>query len=209
MTNVVVIVAHSVERDGTVKLLTMDPRIHVVGRAENVESAMLDIRRKHPEVVLVEFHLPGISGAQAIIKIREAQPTARVVVLSEYDTEPIMLAAFGAGAKGFVVKQSSPSLLRHAVHATAGGGTYVDPLLARKLVELATKGKRAKGPHGLTLQQMRVLEHLARGMTNRQIAEQLGLGTETVKSHVRAIMTKLDIRGRAKLAAEAKKRGLA
>jgi DNA-binding NarL/FixJ family response regulator len=120
-----------------------------------------------------------------------------------------MLRAFAAGAKGFLVKESDPEVLRQALRMVAAGNTFVDPQVAGKLVAVATKGRRARGPYGLTLQEMRVLELLPKGLSNREIGTELSVSVETVKTHVRNAMRKLQVGDRAEAAAIAIREGLA
>jgi DNA-binding NarL/FixJ family response regulator len=208
-----VVVSDPVERNGVAACLEAD-HVRLAGLVPTAEKALVRLRPDGqdradiPQVVLMDFRMHGLSGGTAVTAVREAAPGARVVVLSEHATAPVMLAVFGAGAHGLVIKDSDPTRLGEAVHAVVDGGIYVDPKVAPSLVELAKQGSRAKGPYGLTHQQLRVLEHLAEGMTNRQIAEQLVLGVETIKSHVRQIMIKVGVHNRAELARRAIEEGL-
>ncbi|MGH3441885.1 MAG: LuxR C-terminal-related transcriptional regulator, partial [Nitriliruptorales bacterium] len=141
-------------------------------------------------------------------RIRERLPRARAIALSSESAERLVIAAFVAGAHGFLVEPASPGLVRQAVLIAVRGGTFVDPRAARGLVDLALAGQRSHGPFGLTVQQLRVLERLPQGLTNREIAEQLGLSDHTVKSHVREILRKLDAADRVEATVIARRRGL-
>ena len=137
------------------------------------------------------------------------QPQLRVVVLNTFNHEHTLLAAFAAGAKGFAIKESSPKALRLAVRTVAEGGTYIDPRSAGKLVALAAAGRAARGPFGLTLQEMRVLELLPRGVTNRDLGLRLHVSEATVKTHLHHAMRKLNAHNRAEATAIALREGLA
>ena len=119
-----------------------------------------------------------------------------------------MLSAFAAGARGFMVKDSDSALIRLAVRSVAQGGTFVDPRVAGKLVALAAKGTPARGPFGLSYQELRVLRFLPLGYSNREIGAELGISQETVKTHVRNTLRKLGVPDRAKAAAVAQREGL-
>jgi two-component system NarL family response regulator len=108
-----------------------------------------------------------------------------------------------------VLKESEPSVLRQAVRQVANGETYADPRIAAKLVAFATKGRRTKGPFDLTLQEMRVLEKLPKGLTNRQIGGELGISEDTVKTHLSNALRKIKAKDRAEAAAFAVREGLA
>jgi DNA-binding NarL/FixJ family response regulator len=150
-----------------------------------------------------------MSGTEACERLVATLPGTRVVVLTSFPNEGVMMNAFSAGARGFVLKESESIVLRQAVRTVADGGTYADPRVAAKLVALATKGKRAKGPFDLTLQEMRILEQLPRGLTNQEIGEELGISQHTVKTHLRHAMQKLKAKDRAEAAAIALREGLA
>lgn len=112
------------------------------------------------------------------------------------------------GAHGLLVEPVSPRLVRQAVLVAVRGGTFVDPRVARDLVDLALTGQRSHGPYGLTVQQLRVLERLPQGLTNREIGDQLGVSDHTVKGHVREILRKLDAADRVEATVIARRRGL-
>lgn len=204
---VLVVVGDDVERDGVAVSLA-EQGLRSLADVATVEDALVRLDPDDDPIVLMDWRVPGLSGAAGLTALRETVPHARIVVLSDNATAPLMLAVFGAGAHGLVVKDSEPAVLGQAVRAVADGGIFVDPQAAPGLVELASKGGRAKGPYGLTRQQLRVLEFLAEGMTNRAIAEELVLSAETIKSHVRVIMAKVGVHNRAELARRATEEGL-
>jgi DNA-binding NarL/FixJ family response regulator len=157
----------------------------------------------------MDVRLPGASGIEACTDLATRVPGARVVMLTSFPNEGVMMSAFAAGARGFVLKESEPPVIRQAVRTVADGDTFADPKIAGKLVALATGGRRAKGPFDLTVQEMRVLELLPRGLTNHEIGDRLGIGENTVKTHLRNLMRKLDARDRVEAAAIALREGLA
>jgi DNA-binding NarL/FixJ family response regulator len=201
---------HPVVREGVAAVLTRDGDIRILAEAASAEGAIAEVVRHKPNVLMIDVRLGGeLDGIDACARLATECPSTSTVVLTRFAHESVMLRAFSAGAKGFLIKQSEPDILRQAVRMIAKGGTFVDPKIASKLVTMATKGRRAKGPHGLTLMEMRVLELLPKGLTNREIAEELDLSPETVKTHLRHAMQKLRVHDRAEAAAIAIREGLA
>ena len=200
---------HAVVREGLTTVMRDEPDFLVVGQAGSGEQALREVEKSRPDVVLIDQRLPGISGTQACEQIVKRVPGTRVIILSSFPHEGSMLAAFSAGARGFLLKESEPSVFRYAVRTVASGGTFTDPHVAGRLVALATNRRRVKGPYGLSVQEMRVVEMLPRGMTNREIAGELGLSPDTIKTHLRNAMRKMGAKDRVEAAGIALKEGLA
>jgi DNA-binding NarL/FixJ family response regulator len=210
MTRIMVVDDHPVVREGIVAALSADDDFEVTADAASSEEALQLARSVDPDVVVLDMRLGAADGgAQLCADLRDALPRVRVVVFTSYPSELTMLDAFRAGATGFLVKDSDVNLLRQAVRTVADGGTFVDSRVASKLVDVATKGRRAKGPFNLTMQEMRVLALLPRGLSNRQIGAELGLSEQTVKSHLQHAMAKLRVHDRTEAAAIAIREGLA
>ncbi len=209
MIRVLIVDDHPVVREGIVAILGDDPDIQVCGQASSGEEALELVEDTRPDVVVMDSRLPGISGAEACLRIANRLPSARVIIVTSFPNEGAMMAAFEARARGFLLKGSEPAVIRQAVRTVADGGTYTDPRLAARLVALASRGRRAKGPFDLTLQEMRVVELLPRGMTNRELGKALGVSEHTIKTHLYNAMHKLGAKDRAEAAAIALREGLA
>lgn len=207
--NIVLADDHPVVREGLATVLTKDDGFRIVAQASTAEDAVEHVVRLEPHVLMIDVRMGDLDGIDACARVISQVPTTRVLVLTRFAHESVMIRAFAAGAKGFLIKESDPEVLRQAVRVVAEGGTYVDPKIAGKLVDVATKGRRAKGPYGLTLMEMRVLEHLPKGLSNREIGAELGVTHETVKTHVRNILQKLQVHDRAEASAIAIREGLA
>jgi len=147
-------------------------------------------------------------GLRACRWLREHHPQIRAVAVIGRRSEGGMVAAFAAGARGVVAAGGDGASLPTAVRTVADGGMYVDPQMAEGLVHLALRGQRETGPFGLSMQELRVLERLPRGLTNREIGVELAISEHTVKSHVRSILRKLAASDRAEAAAIALRHGL-
>ena len=209
MIDVLVADDHPVVREGVTSILAADPELRVVGDAGSGEEALRRATATHPDVLVIDVRLPGMSGVEVCTVLQERNPRIRTVVLTAFPGDGVLMEALAAGARGFVLKESGPAVLRDAVHAVARGDTYVDPRVTAKLVALLTRGRRAKGPFGLTVQELRVVALLPRGLTNRQIGDQLGVSEATIKSHLYSAMRKLHASNRAQVVAVAEREGLA
>lgn len=209
MIRILVVDDHPVVREGLVSVLGVEADLAVVGQAGTAPDAVAAAVRLQPDVIVMDVRLPGATGIDTCVELAARVPATRVIVLTSYPNDGVMMSAFAAGAQGFVLKKSEPAIIRDAVRTVAGGATFADPNVAGKLIALASRGRRAKGPFDLTLQEMRVLELLPRGLTNHEIGDRLGIGENTVKTHLRNLMRKLQARDRVEAAAIALREGLA
>ncbi|MFN2544569.1 MAG: LuxR C-terminal-related transcriptional regulator [Actinomycetota bacterium] len=205
---VVITYGTGLEHQGILALLAADPSIDVGPAAERLDDAERRVVEEDADVLVVDARMlrPGASGGLGVISAR--RPALAVLILGEARDEDAILGAFDMGAKGYVLKTSARDQLGHAVRALAGGGVFIDPAVAGVVTAIAA-GRRVPGPFGLTPQEIRVLRHLPRGMTNREIAAQLRVSEETIKTHVRSILRKLGASDRARAAAIALQEGIA
>jgi two-component system response regulator DevR len=208
VTRVIVVDEHDVLAATVATVLSDDPTITVAATMRSLCEVRDACWPQAPDVVLVGQRLADSSGVDACAALRRHSPSSRTVALLSFPREQPALAAFAAGAAGVVVKEVRPAVLRQAVHAVAAGGMFIDPLVAGRIVGLALKTQRRRGPFGLTLAELRVLERLPTGLTNREIGVDLGVAESTVKTHVTAILRKLDVADRASAAARARREGL-
>lgn len=209
MIRVLIVDGQPVVREGLISILASDPGLLVCGQAGTAPEAVAEAVRLSPHVVVLDGRIPGATGVELCAELAARAPSARVVMLTSFPNDGVMVNAFSAGARGFVLKESDPAVIRQAVRSVAEGVTFADPKVADKLVALATRGRRAKGPFDLTLQEMRVLELLPLGLTNHEIGDRLGIGENTVKTHLRNLMRKLNARDRVEATAIALREGLA
>lgn len=209
MIRILLVDDHPIVREGLAAVLADEPDFSIAGQAESGEQALREASRIRPDITVMDVRLPGISGIETCEKLLARQPSVRVLMLTSFPNEGAVVRAFAAGARGFVLKESESTILREAVRAVAAGETYADPRVAAKLAAFASNRRRAKGPHGLSLQEMRVLEKLPRGLSNEEIGHELGISVHTVKSHIRNLRYKLKAKDRAEAAAIALKEGLA
>ena len=193
MTRVLIADDHRLMREGTAALLAADPRVEVAGLACDGREAVELAVRLVPDVVLLDLGMPGVGGIEACAAIRARVPSARVLILTVSEDELDLKAALRVGAAGYLLKDIPPAEL---VEAVLGGQPG--------LPELASQGRDE-----LSVREREVLELLAHGLRNREIAEQLVLSEATVKTHVRHVLEKLRLRNRAEAAAFAAGHGRA
>jgi DNA-binding NarL/FixJ family response regulator len=193
---------HPVVRVGVGAIVTGAEAIAVVGEAGGAEEALRAIPRARPHVCLVEVRLPDTSGIQLCAQITRRHPEVHTIMLSAQGDALTVDAAFEAGARGFVLKTSEPSIIVEAIAAVASGEVVLDPDLETRFgSSFGGSRKLAKGPFDLTPQELRVLDYLPRGLTNKEIGDELGIAEDTVKTHIRRILFKLKARHRAEAVA--------
>jgi NarL family two-component system response regulator LiaR len=179
------------------------PDLKVVGIAASGEELLRQIHAWKPQVVLQDLLMPGgMDGVETIRRISECAPSVKVVALTASTDEARMMGALRAGAAGYVRKDAEPEVLLAAVRAVARGKTYIDPSVSRQIL-------RATAPNDdLTPREIEVLRQLALGRSNKEIADALSIGDETVKTHVGNVFAKLQVENRAQAVVQALKRGL-
>lgn len=209
MIRVLVVDDHPLMREGLTATLADEPDIEVVGEAGNAEDGLELAGSEQPDVVVVDVKLPGRSGVDLIAHLRRCWPLQRALAMTGSPTNRVMEDVFDAGADGFVVKTADAAVLLGAIRAVADGGTWIDPSVAPRMVAAWSRQRRRRaGPHGLTEREQRVLEQLTRGLTNREIGQELHITPHTVKSHLRNAMRKLGAHDRTEAAAIAIEEGL-
>ena len=195
----VIVDDHAVVRAGIRALLESQPDLTVVGEAADTTSAQDIVSDTKPDVVLMDLNLAhGGDGADTTATLLAAPNPPRVLVLTTYDTESDILAAIDAGAAGYLLKDAPPADVFDAIRRTANGETVLSPAVAATLVKRTT----SPGPV-LTEREVAIVEFLAQGLGNRQIAKELMVSQATIKSHLTHIYTKLDVDTRAGAVARA------
>ncbi|WP_139415854.1 response regulator [Agromyces laixinhei] len=221
---VLVVDDQSLVRGGFRTILDSEEGIEVIGEAANGEEAIAAVAALAPDVVCMDVQMPGMDGLEATRRITADEAAdAAVLVLTTFNREDYLFAALEAGASGFLLKNSSPEQLIEAVQVVARGDALLSPDVTRRVIEAATGASagraaagRAAGGHrtadraaiagdriddtveldSLTEREREVLEHLAAGISNAEIAERLWVGESTVKTHVSKVLMKLGLRDR-------------
>jgi two-component system, NarL family, response regulator LiaR len=195
---------HEMVRTGLRTFLELQEGMRVVGEAGTAEQALALIPRLRPDLVLMDLNLPGMPGVEAIRRIRADHPEVRVVALTSYSGEDSVLPAIRAGVSGYLLKDVGPAELAQALRSAHRGGSPLHPQVAATV--LARVAEPAKDP--LTPRESEVLRLVARGLSNRLIARELALSEKTVKAHLSAIFTKLNVTDRTQAALYAVRTGL-
>jgi NarL family two-component system response regulator LiaR len=198
---------HRVVRRGLRSFLEAFPDIAVVGEASSGEEVLEKIEVWLPDVVIMDLLMPGgIDGIATTRRVRSITPHTQVVVLTAYTDDARVIGALRAGAIGYVRKDADPEILLAAVRAAARGQSMLDPGIAGSVLEDLASSIKLKDD--LTERETEVLRLLAHGRTNREIAEELVIGAETVKTHVGNILAKLHLAHRTQAVVQALKQGL-
>lgn len=202
---ILVVDDHAIVREGLRLLLKFDEQLEVVGEASNGRDALIQARKLLPDVVLMDLLMPVMDGITATAKIREELPSVEVVALTSVLEDASVTGAIRAGAIGYLLKDTDGKELRRAIKAAASGQVQLSPEAARRLMN---EIQEPRGHKDLTDRELDVLCLLAQGLPNRAIAEALGIGNETVKTHVSRILAKLETRSRTEAALYAWREGL-
>ncbi len=204
---------HAVIRQGLRMLLESRSELEVVGDCENGREALLAVERLNPDVVLMDVVMPGLNGIEATRQIRKACPGTRVVILSGFVDEEQITGALRSGASGYLVKNSDVSELVLAIQTVSRGNQYYSAALSAgfDIPELQLQARMPEphtGVDTLTAREREVLQLIAEGNTNQQIADELVVSVKTVEAHKSHIMQKLKAKSRTDLIRYALKRGI-
>jgi len=198
-------------REGLEMLLGLDQDIEVVATAENGFDALKLVEQHAPHLVLMDLKMPVMNGIEATREIRRKHPQVKVLVLTTYDHDDWLFDAIRAGASGYLLKDAKREEIIRAIKGTLDGKTYLDPKIAGKVMDNVISDRKIASSRlreALTDREWDVLSELAKGFTNSEIAEHLHLSEGTVRNHVSAILTKLNLTDRTQAAILAVKHGL-
>ncbi|MFN8490261.1 MAG: response regulator transcription factor [Caldilineaceae bacterium] len=200
---------HNVVRGGIRALIESEGDIRVVDEAADGVEAVIKARTLNPDVILIDLQMPRKTGVEAIEEIKQANPEARILVLTSYSDDEIVFAAIKAGALGYLLKESSTQELIQAIHDVHNGESSLHPVIARKLIrELNRPSALPPSDEALTEREVEVLILVARGLPNQDIAQSLVISERTVRTHVSNILSKLHLANRTQAALYALKEGL-
>ncbi len=192
---------HAIFRQGLATIINRDPEMNVIAQAEDGEQAIALFEEHQPDVTLMDLRMPEVEGVAAIAAICAIAKSARIIVLTTYDSDEDIYRGLQAGAKGYLLKETEPDELLNAIRTVHRGQQYIPPDVGAKLAQ------RLSNPE-LSERELEVLRLLAQGMSNADIATALGIGEGTVKSHVNRILNKLDVSDRTQAVIVAVKRGI-
>ncbi|HEY7414637.1 MAG TPA: response regulator transcription factor [Ktedonobacteraceae bacterium] len=211
---------HAILRDGLRALIEMAGDMVVVGEAQTGREAIAEAERLRPDVALLDITMPELDGVEACLRIRQQVPGVRILILTMHEADDYFFRALRAGAAGYILKRTAAEDVLAAIRAVARGESFLSPGVARALVSdytrrLAPAGSQPEQPSNfedsyalLSAREREVLQLVAEGSTNQEIADRLYLSIKTVQSHRAAVMEKLGLRDLAHLVRYAVRRGL-
>jgi DNA-binding NarL/FixJ family response regulator len=198
-----------VVREGLTLMLGLLDGIEPVGAAADGEEALAMVAAEQPDVVLMDLRMPRLDGIEATRRLAATHPRVGVVALTTYADDETVVQALQAGARGYLTKDAGAEQIRSAVERVAAGEAAIDPAVQRQLITAVTRGEAppcpdgAELPDGLTPREAEVLELIAAGLSNGEIADRLVVSGATVKSHVNHLFAKIGARDRAQAVAYA------
>jgi DNA-binding NarL/FixJ family response regulator len=190
---------HAVVREGLRAVLGAAAGVVVVGDAGDEESGIELVGRRRPDLVLIEPRMPGMGGVEAARRIAARHPGTRVAMFTAHADQDLLWEALEAGARGFILKDTESPALVAAIRQLLAGEIFVDPRLAPEFLAPEPAPRPVEGP--LSSREREVLQMLADGLSNREVSERLVVSAETVKTHVKNILVKLEADGRAQAVA--------
>jgi NarL family two-component system response regulator LiaR len=205
---VLVVDDHAVVREGLRAFLELQDSIEVVGEAGDGHEAVEQATRLVPDVVLMDLVMPRLDGLEAMRALRASLPGVRVIVLTSFLDDAMLLPALRAGAAGYLLKNAQPHEIARAVRAAHAGEALLDPVVAARVVEALAAEGREEPIDRLTPREREVVILIGRGFPNKLIARELGLSEKTVKAHVGRVLAKLGVTDRTQAAVLAVRAGL-
>lgn len=201
---------HPLVRQGIRTMLDASTEVDVVAEASNGEELIELVSMHHPDVVVVDIRMPEMDGLEAVRRIRRDHPDVRALMLTVHDEDAYVHEAIKAGASGYLLKTVSEEELVKGINAVAAGKAMLHPVITRQLIDEFAEMSRgdSKPPQELSKREQDVLQLLAYGKSNKEIARALGIGAQTVKTHVSHIFTKLGAADRTGAVALALRKGM-
>ncbi len=182
---------HAVVRKGLAMVLRLEPDLEVVGEAENGRVGLERARQLRPDIVLVDMVMPEMDGQAMALALRKSVPDVKIMVLSGTEVDERVFDLIAAGVEGYVLKEIEPAELVRAIHAVMRGEAYLHPAVLKKVLGRMQGRPAVPAPAALTARELEVLEWMASPNTYRQIARQLNVSEETIRSHAKSILDKL------------------
>ncbi len=204
---------HAIVRQGLKMFLELTDDFEIVGEGETGEDAVRLAAELRPDIILLDLAMPGMNGIEAARSILQADPEARIMILTSFSDNDDVFAAIRAGAKGYLLKDVPPEELAQSLREVYQGNVQLHPEIAQKLMEgikepAESKGDRDPRIEALTPRELDVLLQIGRGLSNREIAAELSISHKTVKTHVSNLLGKLQLNDRTQAAIFAIKQGL-
>jgi two-component system response regulator DegU len=195
---------HAMFREGIKQILELEKDIKVIALAENGEEAISKAIQFIPDVILMDINMPKLNGIEALKKLGEMEYPAKVVMLTIHEDGEYLFKSLNEGAKGYILKDAKPEVLIDAIRTVANNEAYIQPNMTQELVKefnkMTQRDRLIKTEKNLTVREIEVLELIAEGLLNKEIAAKLYISEKTVKNHVSNIFKKLDVSDRTQAA---------
>lgn len=202
--NILIADDHTMVRQGLKQILELEKDISVVAMASNGNEAVILAKEHKPDIILMDINMPGINGLQAIKEIKQYMIPCRIIVLTIHEDREYLFKTLQMGAEGYVLKDAEPAVLIEAIRSVYKGQSFIQPNMTRELVKefnrVTLHEKDKSEDNNLTSREIQVLELIAEGMINKEIAKKLYISEKTVKNHVSNIFKKLDVSDRTQAA---------
>jgi DNA-binding NarL/FixJ family response regulator len=200
---------HPVVREGIGAMLKREADFKIVGEASNGAEAVKKARELLPDVILMDLRMPEMDGVEAITRIKEATPDIKFIILTTYSDDEYIFKGIAAGARAYLLKDAPRDELFKAIRAVSRGESLIQPVVASRILDKLAELSR-KGPAAETLsdREIEVLNLMAKGVSNKDIADQLSITQSTVKTHITSIFQKLNVTTRTEAVTTALKRGI-
>ncbi len=211
MIRLLVVDDHPIFRHGLISVLQQCPEFEVVGQATNGVEAVAEASKLQPDIIIMDIRMPGGNGVEATIALQQRLSQVKVLILTVSDREDDLFTAIKAGAKGYLLKSVGLRELIDSIRLVASGEAIVSPSMAARLLEefkQSGRNRASKDTRGLSPREKEVLQLIAQGGSNKEIADNLFISETTVKAHLRSILEKLHVRNRAEAVALAMTNGL-
>jgi DNA-binding NarL/FixJ family response regulator len=200
---------HPVVREGIGSMLKREPDFRIVGEALNGLDAIEKARLLTPDVILMDLRMPELDGVEAIKRIKEEMPETKFIILTTYSDDEYIFKGIAAGARAYLLKDAPRAELFKAIRAVSTGESLIQPVIASRVLDkLAELSKKTPASETLSEREIEVLELMAKGVSNKDIGEQLSITQSTVKTHITSIFQKLNVATRTEAVTTALKRGI-
>jgi NarL family two-component system response regulator LiaR len=208
--SVLIVDDHTVVRDGLQALISAEPSMHVVAAVGDGIEAVKFVKKLNPDVILMDLVMPHMDGIQATIEIKKDNPDARILILTSFAEDHQVFAAIKSGATGYLMKDSSSEELIRAIRDIYKNKPVLQPEVAKRLMlDIRTQDDQASKDNALTVREIEILEQVALGKTNQEIADVLFVSERTVRTHITNILAKLGLSNRTQAALYALREGIA
>ncbi|MCX6004237.1 MAG: response regulator transcription factor [Chloroflexi bacterium] len=206
---IVIVDDHPVVREGIGSMLKREPDFKIVGEASNGLEAVEKVRELAPDVVLMDLRMPELDGVEAMIKIKAENTDVKFIILTTFSDDEYIFRGIAAGARAYLLKDAPREELFKAIRAVSKGESLIQPVVASKVLDrLFELSKKTPASETLSEREIEVLRLMAKGFSNKDIADQLSITQSTVKTHITSIFQKLDVTTRTEAVTNALRKGI-